>query len=158
MTITNFAFPFRWSLGALFAVFTLIAIVLGAYSRGIRHQAQLVTIVRSAGAVPIYDYQVGGPMHRSEPSAPAWIVDLIGIDAIHTVDAIEFLSAREPLGPEILDALCECRTLKLIGLRPGEPDEVVERLRQALPNAHICHRPAWTDEEWAEYHRTHRPD
>lgn len=153
----------QWSLRSFLVVVTLIAVILGFYWRRVHNQARFVSLARAAGALVIYDHQMSGLGNYKVPYKPSphphkWLVDLIGPDALYGVEAVDFISCGEPLNAELHAAVCDCPALKEIWLRPGEPDEFVERLKKALPSAHVLYRPAFSDEEWAEYHRTHPPD
>jgi hypothetical protein len=119
----------RLTLRALVIVVLLAGLGLGWFTLRARDQRQAVDAIVRAGGTVIYDFEQGdGPFQRrpnGKPKWPAWLVRVLGIDAVATV-----VSAS--LGPRDYETVMPrvARLGPLIELRIG---------RSTLPNESLIH-------------------
>jgi hypothetical protein len=121
--------PRRCSLRTLILLVLVAGLLLGRVVDRIRTQRDAVRIIEHAGWGVLYDWQfIGGvPDYDGQPSAPRWLVDALGPDALGSVACV--LADEIPMGSPILPAigrLVDLRRLEIEG--PGVSDEALAHI------------------------------
>ncbi len=137
----------RFSLRALLAAATLVAVALGLWVEGARRQRLAAEELRELGASVKYDfevkrtddgwYEVVGPFDLDEPSVSrvsAPLEDWLGIDFFHTVRYVSLHARRKP---ETIEPLTRLRGLRHVRFPWNGPmdDEPLKETRRRLPPA-----------------------
>jgi hypothetical protein len=88
---------FRFSLRSLLIVVTLLSVWLAWRVDRAHRQRDAVRAIRDYGGIVSYDYQIAAKSVDARPSEPAWLIELVGVDFFHRVDAVSF--AGDPYDP-----------------------------------------------------------
>jgi internalin A len=88
----------RLSVRALVVVVLVIGAGLGWFVRSAHIQRDAVAVIRHAGGTVSYDWEWnhGAPVKAGKPRAPAWLLDMIGVDYFGHVTAVWGPSSMTP--------------------------------------------------------------
>jgi hypothetical protein len=150
----------RFSVRTLFVLVLLFGAGLGWLVRGARVQREAVAAIRHAGGGVAYDWSWsdGEPIAAGKPWAPAWLVDLVGVDYFghvtfvalnaepHDTAVVQVARLTEIQYLYLVSSLCDAdltklkvlRKLRLLELRGTRvTDAGIKALKQALPSLEI---------------------
>src|SRR5690242_20006223 len=82
----------RLSVRGIIVVVLLVGAWLGWIVRSARVQHEAVAAIEKAGCMRFYEWEwrAGKPVTGGKPWAPAWLVDLVGVDFFGNVVAVTF--------------------------------------------------------------------
>jgi hypothetical protein len=87
---TRRRFKLQFTLRMLLVVTAVLALWLNFQLDRARRQQAAVKAIQAYGGMVRYDFEPEDPKLRKPPPEPKWLVDLVGVDFLHNIEAVNF--------------------------------------------------------------------